>query len=103
MNPRLAKELRPLLWPWGIAALAGAGHLVALANPVFAKGEFGSFLTGLAGVAFVTGVLVLAALPMGVELHDRTLALLLSQPTERTRLWKEKLMAATLAGPAPAV
>src|SRR5437667_12240752 len=34
---------------------------------------------------------------MGVELHDRTLALLLSQPTERTRLWKEKLMAATLA------
>ena len=81
MNLRLAKELRPLLWPWCIAALSGAGQLAALANPVFAKGEFDSFLIGLAGVAFVVGVLVLSALPMGAELHDRTLALLLSQPT----------------------
>ena len=96
MNPRLAKELRPLLLPWGIAAIGACGHFVALCNPVFANGAFGNLLTGLAGTAFVVGVLVLAAMPMGVELHERTLSLLLSQPTERVRLWKEKLFAASL-------
>ena len=97
MSPRVAKELRPLLLPWGLAALAAAGHAGAWANPLFAHGELGSFLTGLAGVAFVTGVLVLAAMPIAVELHERTLTLLFSQPTDRLRLWKEKLLAATLA------
>ena len=97
MNPRIAKEFHPLLLPWIAAALAAAGHLVAFADPVFAKGEFGSFLVGFAGVAFVAGVLVLSALPVGFELHDRTLLLLFSQPADRTRLWNEKLRAATLS------
>src|SRR6266487_829903 len=62
MNPRLAKELRPLLLAWCVAALAAAGYLVAPTQPLFAKGEFGSFLIGLAGIAFVAGCLLLAAL-----------------------------------------
>jgi hypothetical protein len=97
MNPRLAKEFRPLLFPWCVAALGAVGYLVALADPIFAKGEFGSFLIGLAGCAFVAGCLLLAAMPMGSELQERTLALLLSQPMDRSRLWKEKLLAATIA------
>ncbi|MSU56806.1 MAG: hypothetical protein EXS35_01240 [Pedosphaera sp.] len=97
MIPRLAKELRPLLLPWSVAALAAGANLAAQANPVFAHGEFGSFLTGLAGVAFVVGVLVLAAMPTAVELHERTLVMLFSQPMRRTQLWKEKMMAATIA------
>jgi hypothetical protein len=97
MNPRFAKELRPLLVPWCVAAVAAAGHLAGLANPVFARGEFGSFLVGLASVAFIAGVLALSALPIGFELHDRTLILLLSQPADRTRLWRDKLNAATIS------
>jgi hypothetical protein len=97
MYPRLAKELRALWLAWCVAALAAAGYLVALNQSGFARGEFGSFLIGLAGFAFVAGCLLLAALPMGSELQERTLALLLSQPLERARLWKEKLLAATIA------
>ena len=37
MDPRLAKELRPLLLAWCVAALAAAGYLVALTHPIFAK------------------------------------------------------------------
>jgi hypothetical protein len=97
VNPRIAKEFRPLLLPWIVAAFAAAAHFVAFADSMLAKGESGSFLVGFARVAFVTGVLVLSALPVGFELHDRTLMLLLSQPAERTRLWREKLNAATLS------
>jgi hypothetical protein len=97
MNPRLAKELRPLLLPWSIAGLAACGHLVALFGWTFANGAFGSLLIGLAGTAFVIGCLVLAAMPLGSELHGQTLALLLSQPTSRMRLWKDKLVVAAMA------
>jgi ABC-type transport system involved in multi-copper enzyme maturation permease subunit len=97
MNPRLAKELRPLVLPWSVAALGATGHLAGLANSSFANGAFGSFLIGLAGVAFVVGVLVLAAMPIAIELEARTLALLFTQPMDRLRLWKDKLLAAALA------
>ncbi|MFO1514877.1 MAG: hypothetical protein U1F83_18535 [Verrucomicrobiota bacterium] len=96
MNPRLTKELRPLLLPWALAATAAVGHLLARPGSAFFHGEFGDFIAGLAGLAFVLGVLVLAAMPVGAELHNRTLTLLLSQPMERARLWKEKLLAASL-------
>ena len=96
MNPRLAKELRPLLLPWALATVAAVGHLAARPNSAYFHGEFGDFISGLAGFAFVLGVLVLAAMPMGSELHERTLGMLFSQPISRARLWKEKLFAATV-------
>ena len=95
MNPRLTKELRPLLLPWMVATVAAVGHLVARPDSPYFHGEFGAAVAGLAGFAFVAGVLVLAAGPMGSELHERTLGMLLSQPMERTRLWKEKVFAAS--------
>jgi hypothetical protein len=58
---------------------------------------------GLSGIAFVVGVLVLTALPMGLELQERTLTLLVSQPMDRSRLWRVKLWAATLAAIALAI
>lgn len=96
MNPRLAKELRPLLLPWALAAAASVGHLLARPNSAYFHGALGDFVTGLAGLAFIMGVLVLAAMPMGAELHERTLALLFSQPIERARLWKAKLLTASV-------
>ncbi|MGC3959064.1 MAG: hypothetical protein QM813_14310 [Verrucomicrobiota bacterium] len=95
MNPRLTKEFRPLLFPWALAAAASVGHLLASPNSAYFHGAFGDFVTGLAGFAFIAGVLVLAAMPMGAELHERTLALLFSQPIERARLWKTKLLTAS--------
>jgi len=98
MNARLAKEIRPLLLPWCIAAFTAAGYIPALVHSSFADGEFGSFLVGLSSFALVGGVLLLSALPMGFELQNCTLTTLLSQPMDRTRLWREKLNAATLSG-----
>lgn len=92
VHPRLARELRPLLLPWSVAAFAGLGNLIGL----FSQGAFASFLTGLPGIAFVVGCLFLAAWPMGSEFHHRTLPLLLSQPHCRFRLWREKMVATSL-------
>jgi hypothetical protein len=103
MNRHLAKELRPLLLPWGIAAFAGLGHLLPLAGSGFVNHDIVSFLMGLSGVAFVVGVLVLTALPMGLELQERTLTLLVSQPMDRSRLWRVKLWTGTLAATALAI
>jgi hypothetical protein len=86
--PRLDKELRPLLLPWSVGALAGGvlPHFVAAA-------EFWSLF-------FFGSVLFLGASSLGVELNQRSLLLLLSQPCARWRLWWEKslvLLAAVLA------
>lgn len=97
MNSRLAKEFRPLLLPWCVAAFAGLGHLIALADPVFSRSDIAEFLIGLAGFAFIGGCLLLATLPLGSEFHQRTLHLLLAQPLERSRLWLDKLLVATIA------
>ena len=94
MNPRLAKEFRTLLVPWGLCAVAGFGHLARL---VSIGGVPGFFLTTIAAFAFCAGCLMLAALPLGSEFQQRTLPLLMSQPIKRSRIWQEKIQAATLA------
>lgn len=96
MSPRFTKELRPLLLPWVLASVAAVGHFAARPSFAYFHGAFGDFIAGLAGVAFVLGVLVLAAMPIGAELHERTLAMLFSQPMGRLQLWKEKLFAASV-------
>jgi hypothetical protein len=93
MNPRLAKEFRPLLFPWCVCALAGFGHL---AGQVSHSGV-AQFAVAVAAFALFTGCLILAAIPFGSEFQQRTWSLLLGQPVERTRLWKEKFLAATVA------
>lgn len=92
MNPRMAKEMRPLLLPWIVAAVLGLGNLLGLVS----RGAFADFLMGLPGLAFVLGCLFLAAWPMGAEFHQRTWPLLLGQPHERFRLWREKMLATSL-------
>lgn len=93
MNPRLAKELRPLLLPWSVAAILAQGNLIGL----FSEGAGADFLMGLPGLGFVGGCLFLAAWPLGAEFQQRTLSLLLSQPHERYRLWREKMLASLLS------
>ena len=93
MNPRLAKELRPLLLAWSVSAILGQGNLIGL----FSEGAVEDFLMGLPGLAYVVGCLFLAAWPMGAEFHQRTWPLLLGQPHERSRIWREKMLASLLS------
>ncbi|HYG34203.1 MAG TPA: hypothetical protein VEC99_05440 [Clostridia bacterium] len=85
MNPSLAKEIRPLLLPWGMGVVAG-GLL-----PVFVENNEVFSLLFLASIAF------LAAAAFGSEFQQRTLLLLLSQPCERSRIWSSKLLATLYA------
>jgi hypothetical protein len=84
---RILKEARLLFWPW--CALIAAGML-PLARPM------GSiYLIG--PLAFVLGIPLLAALPLGNEFQHRTLSLLLSQPIDRMEMWREKLSVTAIA------
>jgi len=93
MNPRFAKEIHPLLFPWCVCALAGFASLIGL----FSQGALVSFLMSLPAFAFFGGCLLLAVLPFGSEFQHRTLPLLLAQPLDRSRLWREKFLTATAA------
>ena len=77
MSPALSKEIRARLPVWGasVAALAGA----------FVWREGGSRDMGL--FAYVVGSLAIGAHSMGQEYSFRTLPMLLSQPTNRRRLY----------------
>jgi hypothetical protein len=79
MNPRLAKEFRALRLPWLVGLAAGLAMLDHRAQDY-------------AMVAAVGCAALLAAMSMGNEFQQRTLALLLSQPCARRDLWREKLL-----------
>lgn len=95
MNPQLAKEFRALLLPWTIAASAGLmTPLLGLLGGlhVIETGEFLNFLSAFVGFTFLGSLLAIAASSFGGEFQHRTLPLLLSQPTSRMLLWKNKLL-----------
>lgn len=81
MRSLVAIELRPMLLPaMGVlAAVLAAFVLSTLQRPV--DTQFGVFMLGCA---------YLAALPFGLEFHQRTFGLLLSQPVPRYRVWWRK-------------
>jgi hypothetical protein len=93
MNPRPIKELRALLLPFSVAV--GAGILIPLLRAI-EPGSFTTFIEGLIGFTFLSGLLGIAAMPWGSEFQQRTLPLLLSQPVPRSRVWKDKQLAAFL-------
>jgi hypothetical protein len=77
---RILKDARPLMLPWCAVALAGA---VPLFYPL-----------GWTPLIYLIGFFVvplLATLSLGDEFQHRTLALLLSQPVGRMKIWGEKL------------
>jgi hypothetical protein len=79
------KELRPLLLPWLVAAVAGLAPLAE--EPVSGIGA----LIGFGAFA------LMAATPWGIEFQERTFPLLLSLPIERSRVWRDKMLAVALA------
>src|SRR5689334_17465360 len=86
MTTALAKEFRPLILP---ACIAVAGAVTPAADE----------LTRMLGaLACFGGFAVLAAMTFGLEFQQHTLALLLSQPVERRRIWRDKVLTVLLAG-----
>ncbi len=86
MNPRLAKEFRALRLPWVAGMAAGLAAYFEKAQP-----------WGV-GVAFAS-VAAMTAMSLGSEYQQGTFALLLSQPLDRLRIWREKLLVSSvLAG-----
>ncbi len=86
MNPQLTKELRPLLLPWLVAAVALVMQSLS-SDPLFA----------IAGFVFCGAAVLLVAMTVGAEFQQRTLWLVLTQPCDRTRSWQTKLFAAAIA------
>src|SRR5262245_3402779 len=98
MNPRLAKEFRPLLLPGALAAIAAALAPIKLLDDVLVQpGDFLSLLFNLVPFAFFGSIVALGASSFGVELQHRTLPLMLAQPLQRARLWYEKIFALATA------
>jgi hypothetical protein len=85
MSSTLVKEFRPLVLP---ACVAIAGSILPPTNDLYAM---------LGSLACFGGFALLAAMVFGLEFQNRTLGLLLSQPTERSRLWQDKLLSVSLA------
>jgi hypothetical protein len=82
VSPLVVKEIRALLYPW-VACLAAM-----LAFEALGSREFRGFGT----MAYMLGAAVLGALAFGHEYNHRTLAMLLSQPVRRQRVFMVKMM-----------
>ena len=96
MNPRIKKELRPLLLPW-VTALTGVILALLLGQESeINTGQFVSFLAALGVYAFLGGAALVGSSAFGVELQHRTLSLLLTQPSDRARLWRQKMLVSGL-------
>jgi hypothetical protein len=85
-------DARSLFWPWCIVAAVGILSLFKWPR------SFGYFeIEVVAGCGFCVGLPLLAALSFGNEFQFGTLASLLSQPIERSRIWREKSAVIVLA------
>ena len=87
MSPLIRKEIRLILPFWGIAmALAVAPAWILVEGP---------FLWTINGLVFWLlgfGLLLLGLAPFGQEFGFGTFSLMLAQPTERSRIWKTKIL-----------
>ncbi len=93
---RIKKEVQPLWLPLLVAALTGA--LIPLKHLLPAGTALGILSFELAPMVFAGSFALLCALSFGTEFQSRTLALYLSQPLSRARLWCEKMAVLGLCG-----
>jgi hypothetical protein len=84
-NAMVSKELRPLLLPW--CCTVALGGLFAL-KPLVEGQQL--FPGGLVPYGFLAGLALVCSMSFGEEFQHRTVALLLSQPLPRSRVWRQK-------------
>jgi hypothetical protein len=102
MSPLIKKEIRLLLPAWVAAMLLGivpawfsgiAWNLDYTTN--LAESSF--LLEGLVPLIFALGILFLGISPFGQEFSQGTFTVLLSQPAERSRVWRTKISILAMA------
>ena len=62
-----------------------------------AAGSRAKFAGWISAMGFFLGIPLLASLPLGDEFQHRTISLLLSQPIDRMKIWREKLSVTAVA------
>src|SRR5947199_1534023 len=94
----LFKELRPLSLPfWLSLILSAVLPLFRMLNNPALLGDavaLWGLLLMLIQLFFFCGVLLLAALPFGMDFQYHTFPLLLSQPRSRWNIWKQRTLLA---------
>lgn len=102
MTPLIRKEIRLLLPGW-IAAMILAIVPAWIAGTAWRLNysvnvaQSGFWLEGVTPVIFALGLLLLGLSPFGQEFSQGTFTVLLSQPTERLRIWRTKIALAAAA------
>src|SRR5258707_102018 len=86
---RIFKEVRLVFWTW-IA-------VVALALPAGFASDWYPIVNLAGGIGFLIGIPLLTVIPIGSELEEGTLSLLLSQPVTRIEIWLQKFAVSTVA------
>jgi hypothetical protein len=93
MKARFYKELHPLILP---ICLVAACSVMVFVDHFFGTGpsgrRFSDLVSEIGIFGFVLGIVLISALSYGAEFQQRTFVLLLSQPSERLRIWREKLL-----------
>ena len=84
---RILKESRPLFWPWCAVSLLSMLQAFRLETRMAWIGPAAIFL----------GVPLLASLGFGYEFQNGTLPLLLIQPVDRMKIWREKIWISVIA------
>jgi hypothetical protein len=95
---RMMADARSLFWPWCIVAAVGL-----LSVPYLSLLPFGLEMDVVAGIVFCIGFPLLATLSFGNEFQFGTFSSLLSQPIERSTIWREKLAVIVVAVPSAAI
>ncbi len=102
MSPLIKKEIRLLLPAWIGAMIlaivpAWIGGTVWNLNDSVNRAEAGFWLEGLVPMLFALGILSLGPSPFGQEFSHGTFTVLLSQPIERSRIWRTKISILSIA------
>src|SRR5215510_11789255 len=86
---RIMKEVRLILWTWvAVVALALLPLFTSSSYPILELAD---------RIGFLVGIPLLAVIPIGRELEEGTLSLLLSQPVTRIQLWLQKFAISAVA------
>jgi len=89
MTIRILKEVRFILWTWlAVVILALLPLFTSTSSPIL---EFAD------RIGFLIGIPLLAVIPIGIELEEGTMSLLLSQPVTRLQIWLQKFAISAVA------
>jgi hypothetical protein len=91
-STRILKEARALFWPWCAVTLAATLSFVPSGYSI---GQ--TLAKGIASLGFWLGMPLIATLAFGNEFQYQTLSLILTQPVDRMKIWRDKMLVVFVA------